>query len=151
MELQRSDPELNPFIDEDSMICGFVELCISGPRDYGRDCVVHVAEDNKWVCSFRHCQSLTTSTSTVIHLAKLKVKKRPFCKYASYLAQKWDLLIASPYCYFKSGLAANIHLSLEYSVWKKAGNFILKWRCTNLYPVLSCLFILCQQEQHSTL
>lgn len=48
MELQGSDPELNPFIDEGSEICGFVELCISGPRAYGRDCVVHVTVDNKW-------------------------------------------------------------------------------------------------------
>lgn len=89
-------------------------------------------------CSFRHCQSLATFTSTVIHPAKLKTEKRLFCKRASYLARKWDLLIA--YYYFKSGLAASIHLSLEYSFWNKAGNFVLKGRCATLYPILSCLF-----------
>lgn len=89
-------------------------------------------------CSFRHCQSLATFTNTVIHPAKLKAEKRPFCKHASYLARKWDLLIV--YYYFKSGLAASIRLPLEYSLWKKAGNYILKGRCANLYPVLSCLF-----------
>lgn len=103
-----------------------MELSISSPTEqYGRDCVIHAAVDNKWGTAASGTSSpLQPSQALVIHPAKLKVKKRPFCKYASYLAWKWDLLIA--YCCFKSGLAASIHLSLEYSVWKKAGNFILK-------------------------
>lgn len=101
-----------------------MEFCISSLRAYGRDCVAHLAVDNKWGTAASGTASPLQPSQGIIHLAKLKVKKRPFCKYASYLTGQWDLLIA--YCYFKSGLAAIVHLSLEYSVWKKAGNFILK-------------------------
>lgn len=87
-------------------------------------------------CSFRHCQSLPTLTSIVIHPAKLKAEKRPVCKHASYLARNWDLLIA--YYYFKSGLSARIHLALEYSLSKKSRKFYSERKLCKLvsHPVM---------------
>lgn len=89
-----------------------------------------------------------TFTSTVIHPSKLKGEKRPFCKHASYLAGKWDLLISC--YYFKSALAASIRLSLEYSLWQKSNFDSEKKMCiVASNPIMLFFFFFCANKNIS--